>query len=322
VAIVTRYFGVTSAGAGDGTTWADRAALFDGSGNWSTVITGFDFSGSDSLECRVGPGTHECTQGLTTGLWTNPPTVTNQLVLLSADSNGDRLPVPAPDWTAARPVWDVSGVSRIDFVGNFKIVETGVHTVWHNLHITSDATTNAGLRDRGVLSWIYAEFSGSHTNVGFGGSLSITNCAAKMTGPTFGAGIDHTSNARMDNIRIEGNPDATSGVRRGVQVRGNNLAVASRICVVDCPGEGFIHANNGTISVVNLYQCMAINCGTGISMGTSIATNSIINKSLVVNSAGYGLSMGTDVACVIGSRFQHRRHHSPRHHRDGRHRCR
>lgn len=57
MAIVIRYFSTASAGSGDGTTWADRAVFFTG-GAYSTVLTNFDFSGSDTLHCYLGPGTY------------------------------------------------------------------------------------------------------------------------------------------------------------------------------------------------------------------------------------------------------------------------
>ena len=71
MAIVTRYFSTASAGAGDGTTWANRAILFTG-GAWSTVITGFAFNGSDSMVARIGPGTYTVTVGMASGLFANP----------------------------------------------------------------------------------------------------------------------------------------------------------------------------------------------------------------------------------------------------------
>src|SRR5687767_60995 len=108
MAIVTRYFSTTGAGAADGTTWADRAELFSG-GNWSTVITGFAFNASDALKCLIGPGTYTCSQALASGLFTNPPTLLNPLILHGCDGSGVQLEPEAPAWTAAQPVtWDTN----------------------------------------------------------------------------------------------------------------------------------------------------------------------------------------------------------------------
>ncbi len=87
MATVTRYFSTAGAGTADGTSWANRAALFSG-GAWSTVITGFNFTGSDSLECRIGPGSYTITASLASGLFANAPTVSNPLILQGCDSSG------------------------------------------------------------------------------------------------------------------------------------------------------------------------------------------------------------------------------------------
>src|SRR5689334_12015839 len=102
MAITTRYFSTTGAGAADGTTWADRAALFS-AGNWSTVITGFNFAGTDSMVARVGPGNYTCSQSLASGLFANPPTIANPLILHACDSSGNLIDPPSPTWTADLP---------------------------------------------------------------------------------------------------------------------------------------------------------------------------------------------------------------------------
>src|SRR5690606_38306544 len=102
----------TAAGDETGSSWANRATLFS-EGNWSTVITGFDFSGSDSLKCLIGPGTYTCSQALASGLFANAPTAANPLILHGCDGSGVALTPSNPGWVSAQPVdWD-SGLPLI-----------------------------------------------------------------------------------------------------------------------------------------------------------------------------------------------------------------
>jgi hypothetical protein len=61
MALVTRYFDVTGAGAADGTSYANRAPLFV-TGNLNSIIRGFSFA-ADALDCICEPGTY--TQSVT-----------------------------------------------------------------------------------------------------------------------------------------------------------------------------------------------------------------------------------------------------------------
>src|SRR5688572_9346902 len=108
MAVVVKYFSTTGAGAADGTTWTDRAALFS-AGNWATQITGFAFNGTDSLKCLIGPGTYTCSQALASGLFANAPSVANPLILHACDGSGVQLAIPEPEWTSDQPVtWDTT----------------------------------------------------------------------------------------------------------------------------------------------------------------------------------------------------------------------
>lgn len=55
MALVTRYFDMSGAGTADGTSYANRAPLLS-EGELNSIITSFDFSGSDALLCLLEPG--------------------------------------------------------------------------------------------------------------------------------------------------------------------------------------------------------------------------------------------------------------------------
>ena len=144
MSIIVRYFSTSSAGAGDGTSWANRAALFTG-GAWSTVITGFAFNGSDSMEARVGPGTYSITVALASGSFANPPTVTNPLIIHGADSSGNLLSPPDPDWTSNMADWDASSLPILDTSSNINTLNLAA-CYPRLLKFTASNSTTAFLR--------------------------------------------------------------------------------------------------------------------------------------------------------------------------------
>src|SRR6185436_8710923 len=108
MAIVIRYFGTSDGpGGNDGTTWNKRSTLFSG-GAWSTVLSGFDFSGADSLIAMVGTGNYAITATLQASVFTNGPTAANPLFMAGCDLNGNVLAPTNPFWTCDLPDFDVS----------------------------------------------------------------------------------------------------------------------------------------------------------------------------------------------------------------------
>lgn len=314
MAVVHRYFGVTSAGTGDGTSWANRAALLTSpTGDWSSVIKSFDFSGSDSLVCWIGPGTYGddtfFLDGLSPGDFTNPPTQQNTLTLAACDSSGDPWEPPDPNWVSAQPCWDTSDMPEIR-VGNVGIFDSMF--LWaYGLRIVASGLTVDTLKEGGHAEWVVIENNSSGTSLSMvagNGWTSLKNCCLLMNGTAFEKFMDIATTQRyIDNVRMEATASPSGGNRYGVEKRGNTTLTLSRVTVVGC-AVAFRHSSNGTNSYLQLMRCMAINSsGDGVVNinNNSDCENSILAGCVVVGSGGYGLRATVQEQIrAIGSRLR------------------
>jgi hypothetical protein len=311
MAVVTRYFSTTGAGAADGTTWADRAALFSG-GNWSSVITGFNFSSSDSLVCLIGPGSYTCSQSLASGLFSNAPTINNSLYLYGADSSGNELEPPDPDWTSDQADWDTSGMPSIDTTTNIGTTAL-LQTYLKMLKFTASGRTAGG----GVISsvrqasWCVIENSSSNTatqSLAVPGNSIASNCIIKTTGASYACGVTLVNGSVMSNCRVVG-VAGSSGTRHGIQlsVTSSGLAVISRCTSINNGGCGFalISANaNPSFSLIN---CVLANNGSdGCQHTSTTATNapSQIQSCMITGNGGWGINANSNLLYIESNRLR------------------
>lgn len=285
MAIVTRYFSTTGAGAADGTTWSDRAALFS-AGNWSTVITGFAFNGSDSLKCMIEGGlTYTCSQALASGLFANPPTVPNQLFLVGCNSSGAILPIPDPDWQPNQPEWDASTLPLINSTTNIGVFGLA-NTVQYLIKVTSSGR-NGAIVSAGVSIWCLfinstANASAAVTTVGSYG------CVFKCTGSIYSSIASSTST--HNRTRFEGVTGA-SGSRQGLTLSGSAV-IMSNIAVVGVGGEGIILTSATTTQSHRLQRITIANCGaTGLKFPSTASQTvmSTVEGCLITGCGGYGI---------------------------------
>lgn len=101
--LVTRFFDLNGNGTADGTSYDNRAPLLVG-GNWSSIITGFNFGSSDVLFCRVEPGEYIQAQALANGLFSSNPT--RERPLFFSASNGGVPWQPPSGWRSCELPWD------------------------------------------------------------------------------------------------------------------------------------------------------------------------------------------------------------------------
>lgn len=291
MAIVTRYFSTSSAGAADGTTWADRAALFT-TGNWSSVITGFAFSGSDSLECRIGPGDYTMSQTLSSAIVTNPPVAGNKLYLHACDSSGNLLDPTDPDWSSAQPVWSQTGIPQITISGNYncnlantnyRLLTFIVGSVSHTLPVVTNSS---------CVDFIYINNASiSSSSSGLASVTAATNCCVKMTA-SYSEAVDAATGSYIKNVRAEGNGSAGSGNRNGVSVRAS--ASHSGITSTNHNGYGIIStaANSSVILISN--STIEGNGSTGIYMSTALTTGRLVLANLyIANNGAYGINLNS-----------------------------
>lgn len=311
MAIVTRYFSTSSAGAGDGTSWADRAALIVSS-QWSSIIRSFNFSGSDSLIALVGPGTYVCNQSLADAAFTNPPRLGKTLTIAACDSSGNQIGPVDPNWSAAQPIWDLTNIPRIEVAANIRIANQS-WTHFRNLHFLNPSTNNntGGVTGGGYFSWCVIENNqsgASASGVAATSAGSYTNCAVKVTGSTFDYAVDiATTSTSFNNVRIETNASASSGNRAAFKKRGNAPQQLNRVVIYGAPLIGFDHQNDGTVSYLWLQNCIAYGCGTaGARQAATTTLTRLCNydSCIFVNNGTYGVDTGGDNVVLTNSRLR------------------
>ena len=284
MAIVTRYFSTSSAGAADGTTWADRATLLTSTA-FSTIITGFAFNGSDSLRCLIGPGTNTPSTSLSGGSFANPPTVANPLEFHGCDSSGVVLEIANPGWTSDQPVWDDSGFPVIACTANQTII-SNVFIVCRLIKFTHTGATNRAAWIAVRADWCTFYTSTSDNTSSFSSNMLLTNSVFDVANTTYASATDYSVNGGMlFNVRIKG-VAGSSGTRHGIVTSGtsNNIDVShiDRCTVVGFGGSGFADTTTTTPSRnVFITKCNFIgNGGAGILMS---ATASQIRMRMIAN---------------------------------------
>lgn len=306
MALVTRYFSTTSAGAGDGTTWADRAALFS-AGVWSTIIKNFAFNGSDAMEARIGPGTYTCGAHLVNTDFANPPTAANFLILHGADSSGNRLTPPDPDWVSAQPAWDDSSMPVIATTTNVAtLTNLGNGSIQRLLKFTATGRTSGNVAGDARLDWCVAESSASGTSVSCVGSGLHRNCVFKLTGTSYDTVC--TTPSALVNCRIVGNSSASSGNRRGLTVGGTTILQQITDCTVITQGGPGIFSSSGSASASFSASrlVVAANTSDGILFAAT-ASQTITNNCeglVITGNGGYGINGSAGRSMIYRSRLR------------------
>lgn len=298
MALVTRYFSTAGAGDANGTSWANRAALFDGSGYWSSVITGFNFSGSDALECRIGPGNYTMSQSLLSTLFTNAPTAGNGLFIVACDATGALIDPPDPGWTAAMPVWDQATIPQITISGNFNLnlAHTSVRLLTFIIGSVSNAQMILSTNIRST-DWVYIDCSSTNVSCVGIAALVQTNCCVKMSG-SFDRAIDTALGVILNNVRAEGSGSDGSGNRNAFNFRSS--VTASDIVGVNCNGYG-MYSTAVNSAVINIFKSVFHgNLTGGIRINTALTTGRlVIDGSYISGNTGYGLDANSSAIVYV-----------------------
>lgn len=276
MAIVVRYFSTAAAGAGDGTTWADRAQLVSGA-TWSTVITGFSFAGADSLECRIGPGTHSPTALFQASLFANPPSAANPLIMHGCDSSGNRLDPPDPDWTADRALFDDSGFPVIATTTNI-ITSNLANTFWRCIKATGSGAQGLIL-SFGNIDWCSIVNSTSNTSArGLSVSRTIaTNSQVQMTGTSYEYGVSVSTSGYVQSVKVVGVAGST-GNRDGIVLANTNEVDVLDMCCVNAVGGVGIKVTSTDVAQSHFVtRCVVANCGgNGIKLASTASQTKLI----------------------------------------------
>ena len=284
MAIVVRYFSTSAAGAGDGTTWADRAAFISG-GAFSTIITGFNFIGPDSLEVRLGPGSYSAPTDFSSSQFTsNQPRPEFPLVIHGCDSSGNRI-TPDVGWNCAEGPLVVT---------NFPVIDLSSTRVFNLANMTvrciclTSSRGGSPITQQQAMSLDYVKLENTASNssaacISSSGDFAlISNCHFICSGTSFNAVFAGVGS--VHNVRIEGNSSASSGNRRGIVHATSGFFSTARgpICIINCPGAGFINtittsAGGGIVSNMTIN-----NCGTGIEFSTGSGGGTTANGKAII----------------------------------------
>lgn len=281
MSIVTRYFSTTGAGAADGTTWADRAALVS-AGNWSSVITGFNFSGSDSLKCMIQGGlTYSVSQALASGLFSNPPTYPNRLFFVGCDSSGVILSVPSPGWKSCMPAWSPATLPVIDFTANVGLNLSHMDLMLIKLTTNVNNTQKLfNIQQFTNAYWCYMETLDQNANFEVLIGQHV-NCVYTSAVCNNGEGLVYLNGGRLFNCRIDGNNAAP-----GDGIYSVFGAWLQNCTVVGFGGRGMWQ--NGAEGFTAINNCViADNGGDGIELFDDADTR--IANCMITGNGGYGI---------------------------------
>jgi hypothetical protein len=257
MAIVTRYFSTSGAGAADGTTWADRAEL-DPSGGWSTVITGFNFSGSDSLKCLIGPGTYTFTTALTSALFANAPSVANPLILHGCDSSGVALTPPDPDWVSAMPAFGDSTLPVLATTTSIFTISLA-NTALVLLKFTASGRNGGVVGTVFSMNWCRVVNSTANTAaVAVSSIVNIYNSVLECTGSSYD--VVASACTCHQNCRIEG-VAGSSGNRRGSNITGTTDQRFVFCTIVNCGVDGLLNSSTSVTGTIQAFRCVIANNG-------------------------------------------------------------
>lgn len=301
MALVTRYFSTSSAGAGDGTTWANRAALLP-SGNWSSIITGHNFA-ADTLLCLVGPGSYSCSQQLTATLITTDPTALNPLVVHGCDSSGVALEPAASGWVSAAPAWDDSALPVIATTTNVG-TSSVAHVVFRLIKFTASGRNGAVLEGFRMVDWCSVVSSTANTVAvainQTGGILS--NSLLHMGGATYQAALYsfNPSDARCINCRITG-VAGTSGDRDGVQTGTSTTRDLSLVgcTIVGFTGKGINCGGTHAGIVLDVARITVVGCGSDGISSVAAAAFLPVRDCYISGCGGYGIVIKSGCAGLL-----------------------
>lgn len=294
-AVVTRYFSTTGAGAADGTTWADRAEL-DPAGTWSSVILLFAFNGSDSMLACIGPGTYTFSVGLTSGLFTNAPTVPNLLFFHGCDGSGNLLAPADADWMSNWPDWTDAALPVLATTTNIATTSL-TNATWSHLKFTASGRNGAVIAGGFSLDWCIVINSTANTSATAASFLRSYGSIFKATGTSYDSIV--TPTGELFNSRVEGNASASSGNRRGV-VSTSGLRVYYST-IVNNVGEGILSTASGTGFEIVAERCTVANNGAAGIKGNATASQTVQHKvlnSMITGNGTYGVD-GSSAAYLL-----------------------
>lgn len=308
MAVITRYFSTTAAGDEDGTSWANRAALFDGSNTWSSIIDDFDHT-SNSLLCYIGPGSYTCAEALSSSV--TGATAYNPIFFHACDSSGNRLTPPDPDWCSAQPVWNASGMPVITTSSNISTISTGFYGMFRLIKFVATGRSGALILPTAyqtAYDWcIFDNQTESTSSIAVNGNSHINNCVVMCSGASYNYVCAQSGEGLIYNTRIEGNASASSGNRYGIQYSGNSFSRLPNCTIINNPGGGIVHDGTSTVTLTSLRRCIIRNNEAGGIIGNATASQTRlwhISGCMITGNGGYGIDVNNSLPFVTNCRLR------------------
>ena len=271
MAVITYYWSTSAAGSGDGTSWANRAALLSG-GSFSGTFQDIDH-GADTILHYVGPGTYNISVALNTASFSEAaPGITCPAIFHACDSSGNAWSPPSPNWCSAEPVWDTSTMPVFAFSSTGQINLT--HFVMRGFVVSQSGTVVPLVGGR-VFDWCVVSSSYSNAAAQCINTVSgtVSNTVATLTGATNGACLNMSGLGTVNNCRCIGNPAASAGNRSGLQIATGAATLSTVVqknTIINCTVG--INCTNATGTILNIINNVVYNCTTGIAISNTTVT--------------------------------------------------
>ncbi len=301
MAIQQRYFSTVGAGAADGTSWANRAPLFN-SGVWSTIISGFSFAGSDSLEVLVGPGTYTASSILSAS-----PTVANPLLIHGYDSVNSRKLIPAnQSWKSSEPFNATT----------MPLINSSVALLPNNTNISvrcGDFNFSGGsgalLGSSTAVDFCRIIHSGSNlTLTWFSGNTRVTNSYFETTATTFHSFVQSTT-AFVHNCFFKA-PTGTAGNRRLLDIQnsfGNGLSQVTHCTLLGAQYGVFMDQPNAVGDIISVMNCTILDAAVDGIIFSNTSSQSRQNRIIncyIANCGGFGINRRSAFPLLSNTRLR------------------
>jgi len=291
MALTELWFGPTAAGAGDGTSYADRADLFS-SGNWASEITGHDFS-ANGLICYIGPGTYSQGQVLQSSILTSYSGGANPIILWGCDSSGD--PLEFDDgWQSAEShaTWEASLPDIVLSTGNGMNLN---YITVRGIKWQTAATSSVLVFDGNNNIFERCSFVSNYNNSGAYLMAISTgvwrDCVFSTAGTSWSHFLAPVRFSSVDNCRFIG-ATGGSGTRNAISVGTSDSHMTIQRCTfIDFPGAG-IAVNNSSTGQQGVFARNTFDgCGIGVALSATASQlrQYHVNGNMITNSGTYGI---------------------------------
>lgn len=276
MAVTTLYYSNNPGFSPNGTATNPYPLIVGGSLHSS--ITGFDYDGNTLIAYVKGDSTYTLTSTIDNSMFTTSPNRDGMLLFRAAiDQEVDEDPLPPPPedrellpweppnptWISPMPQWDDSEMPDLRTTTDIQTVNQAFIN-FHGFKIT--ATNRAGIVALcHGLSWCICENGRTNSSAALlNNCKQVTNCVLKMTGTSYNYTVNQGFGT-YSNVRIDNNPAANNGNRRGFSMASAAPNSIANVTVIGTVGDAFIVNTTSTSAALNttIANCTVYDCARG-----------------------------------------------------------